>query len=95
MITPLTSPSTNAATRSDEEPTSKSSIYTLEVTEPLYWKSAGFTDQLGISAKIIVKNGNNRIGEIVNAVDPLRKSNIEVEIVSPHFLDPEGERLRE
>ena len=43
----------------------------------------------------MMKGGNNRIGEIVNAVDPLRKSNVEVEIVSPHFLDPEGERLRE
>ena len=42
-----------------------------------------------------IKNGRNRIGEIIRAVDPLRGNEIEVEIVSPHFLDPEGKRLRE
>jgi len=41
-----------------------------------------------------IKNGSNRIGEIVTAVDLLRNKQIDVEIVSPHFVDPEGEKLR-
>ncbi|MBL4601033.1 MAG: sarcosine oxidase subunit alpha family protein [Rhizobiaceae bacterium] len=41
-----------------------------------------------------IKRGHERLGEIVQAADPLRSRNIEVEIVSPHFIDPEGERLR-
>ena len=61
-----------------------------------WMSSVAFSPSLNHSIGLgFITNGNNRIGEIVNAVDPLRKSNIEVEIVSPHFLDPEGERLRE
>jgi sarcosine oxidase subunit alpha len=41
-----------------------------------------------------VKNGLNRKGEFVRAVDLVRGSDIEVEICSPHFYDPEGGRLR-
>ena len=41
-----------------------------------------------------IKNGNNRIGEIVMSVDLLKNHIFEVEIVSPHFFDPQGERLR-
>jgi methylglutamate dehydrogenase subunit C len=41
-----------------------------------------------------IRRGHERIGERVRAVDLLRGSDIEVEIVSPHFVDPEGERLR-
>ena len=37
---------------------------------------------------------NERIGEIVKAVDPLRGRELEVEIVSPHFVDPNGDLLR-
>ena len=40
-----------------------------------------------------IKNGHERLGETVNAVDPLHKQTIEVTIMSPHFVDPEGERL--
>jgi sarcosine oxidase subunit alpha len=38
--------------------------------------------------------GTERIGEKVMSVDLLNKQIFEVEIVSPHFFDPEGERLR-
>jgi sarcosine oxidase subunit alpha len=38
--------------------------------------------------------GTARIGEKVMSVDLLNKQIFEVEIVSPHFFDPEGERLR-
>lgn len=41
-----------------------------------------------------IDNGTDRLGEIVLAVDPVRGKTTEVEIVSPHFIDPEGERLR-
>ena len=38
--------------------------------------------------------GQERMGEIVRAVDPVRDGDVEVEVVSPCFVDPEGERLR-
>ncbi|MED5473549.1 MAG: sarcosine oxidase subunit alpha family protein [Pseudomonadota bacterium] len=41
-----------------------------------------------------IKNGHNRIGETVVAVNLINNQLLDVEIVSPHFLDPEGERLR-
>ena len=41
-----------------------------------------------------LKRGQERIGEIVTAADPLRGRTTDVEVVSPHFIDPEGERLR-
>ena len=41
-----------------------------------------------------IKNGHERMGETVSAVSPLHDESIEVTITSPHFVDPEGERLR-
>jgi len=41
-----------------------------------------------------IKGGHNRKGENVRAVDLVRGNDVEVEICSPHFVDPEGERLR-
>jgi methylglutamate dehydrogenase subunit C len=41
-----------------------------------------------------IRRGPSRHGERVRAVDPVRGTDIEVEIVSPHFHDPSGERLR-
>jgi len=41
-----------------------------------------------------IKGGHNRKGESVRAVDLVRGNDVEVEICSPHFVDPEGERLR-
>ena len=40
-----------------------------------------------------IENGHERLGEIVSAVSPLHDEAIEVTITSPHFVDPEGERL--
>ncbi len=40
------------------------------------------------------KDGGNRLGETVRLVSPLTDMSIMVEIVSAHFFDPEGERLR-
>ena len=44
-------------------------------------------------ALAFVESGSSRYGEIVRAADPLRDKDVEVEIVSPHFFDPEGRRL--
>ncbi len=41
-----------------------------------------------------LKDGSNRIGEKMRAVNLLAGTDTEIEIVSPHFIDPEGERLR-
>jgi sarcosine oxidase subunit alpha len=42
----------------------------------------------------LIKGGPSRYGERVRAYDPVRKGDIEVEICSPVFVDPEGVRLR-
>ena len=41
-----------------------------------------------------LKNGTARLGERLRAVNLLAKTEVDVEIVSPHFIDPEGARLR-
>lgn len=57
--------------------------------------SVAFSPTLGHSIGLgFIKNGHNRLGSIVIAADPVRGKQTEVEIVSPHFIDPEGERLR-
>ena len=51
-----------------------------------WMSSLAFSPSLNHSIGLgFIKNGNNRIGEIVNAVIKIRKNNIEVEIVSPIF----------
>ena len=42
----------------------------------------------------ILKDGKKRIGEKLYAVSPLKNKNIAVEIVSSHYVDPKGERVR-
>ncbi len=41
-----------------------------------------------------LKEGDKKIGQRMRAVNFLNTSDVEVEIVSPHFFDPEGVRLR-
>lgn len=41
-----------------------------------------------------IRQGTERMGEHVMACNPLQNEEIEVSIVSPHFVDPEGARLR-
>ena len=57
--------------------------------------SVAFSPSLGhwIGLGLIVR-GPERHGEIVRAVDPVRNGDIEVEIVPPCFIDPEGARQR-
>ena len=42
----------------------------------------------------ILKDGKNKIGEKLYALSPLKNKNIPVEIVSSHYVDPKGERVR-
>ncbi len=42
----------------------------------------------------LIKRGAERLGERVRAYDPVRNGDVEVEICSSVFLDPEGARLR-
>ena len=42
----------------------------------------------------IVENGKKRIGEKLYAVSPLKNKNIPVEVISSHYVDPKGERVR-
>jgi len=42
----------------------------------------------------IFKDGKKKIGEKLFALSPLKNKNIEVEIVSSHYVDSKGERVR-
>ena len=60
-----------------------------------YVTSACFSPNLGHSIGLAyVKSGDSRMGEILRLVSPLTGFDHEVEVVSAHFIDPEGERLR-
>jgi heterotetrameric sarcosine oxidase alpha subunit len=69
-----------------------------ETTNDEGWMSSvAFSPSLNHSVGIgFIKSGHKRKGEIVIACNPLDGMNVEVEveIVSPHFVDPDGERLR-
>ncbi len=42
----------------------------------------------------IIKDGKNMIGKKFFAVSPLKNKSIEVEVISSHYVDPEGKRVR-
>jgi glycine cleavage system aminomethyltransferase T len=42
----------------------------------------------------MLENGPARHGEVVRVADPLRNAEMLAEVVAPHFIDPDGERLR-
>ena len=72
----------------------KGKNFTLENDEG-WISSVAYSPTLGHSIALgFINRGHERIGETIQAADPLRRKNIEVEIVSPHFVDPKGERLR-
>ena len=65
------------------------------VNDQGYLTSAAFSPSLGHSVGLgFLKNGGNRQGEVLRAVNPLKDAEVEVEVVSPHFIDPEGARVR-
>ena len=41
-----------------------------------------------------LKNGKDRYDETLKAIDFLQNNHVEVKVVSPHFIDPNGDRLR-
>lgn len=60
-----------------------------------YATSACYSPNLGHAIALgFLKDGANRLGERMRLVSPLTGIDVEVEIVSAHFIDPEGERLR-
>jgi sarcosine oxidase subunit alpha len=60
-----------------------------------YITSAAYSPIVGSSIGLgFLKNGAARKGEIVRAMNPLEGQEVMVEVVSPHFVDPQGERLR-
>jgi sarcosine oxidase subunit alpha len=60
-----------------------------------YVTSSCYSANLGHAiALAFLKDGANRLGERMRLVSPVTGVNVDVEIVSTHFFDPEGERLR-
>ncbi len=59
------------------------------LTSVAYSPNLGYTIGLGF-----LKNGAGRKGEVLRAVNPVQDAETLVEVVSAHFIDPEGERLR-
>ena len=59
------------------------------MTSTAYSPSLGHYIGLGF-----VRNGDTRKGTTIRAWDSMRSKDIEVQIVSPHFIDPEGALVR-
>ncbi|WP_299196326.1 sarcosine oxidase subunit alpha family protein [uncultured Tateyamaria sp.] len=60
-----------------------------------YVTSAAFSPTLGCMIGLgFLKDGGNRTGETLRLVSPVTDLTVEVEVVSAHFVDPEGERVR-
>ena len=60
-----------------------------------YVTSACYSPSLGHHIAIgYLKSGDARMGEVVRLVSPLTGIDHDVEVVSAHFIDPEGVRLR-
>jgi sarcosine oxidase subunit alpha len=67
---------------------------TLENDEG-WMSSVSFSPQLGHHIGLaFIRRGQARMGERLRAVDLLRESDVEIELVPTHFFDPEGGRLR-
>jgi sarcosine oxidase subunit alpha len=61
-----------------------------------YMTSTAFSPSLGHWIGLgLLARGPERIGERIRAWDPIRNGDIELEVVAPVFVDPEGRRLRE
>jgi methylglutamate dehydrogenase subunit C len=60
-----------------------------------YLTSVCFSPNLGHTIGLgYLKGGAARKGEVLRAVNPVQNAETLVEVVSAHFVDPEGERLR-
>lgn len=64
-------------------------------TDEGYVTSVAFSPSLGHWIGLgLLARGPERIGERIRVYDPVRRGDIEAEIVAPVFIDPEGVRLR-
>jgi sarcosine oxidase subunit alpha len=60
-----------------------------------YMTSVAFSPSIGHWIGLgFLARGPERMGEIIRACDPIRGEEYLVEVVSPIFYDPEGEKLR-
>ena len=60
-----------------------------------WMSSVAYSPVLGHSIGLgFIKAGHERMGEVVRAVNPAQKKEVQVKIVSPHFYDPDGGRQR-
>ena len=60
-----------------------------------YMSSVAYSPELGQYVGLgFLKGGDKRKGEELMAVDFVRNNHIKVKVVSAHFVDPDGERLR-
>jgi sarcosine oxidase subunit alpha len=69
---------------------------TASATNDQGWvTSAAYSPHIGSSiALAFLKKGDQRLGEVIRIVSPLDNLEIEGKVTSPHFIDPEGARLR-
>ncbi|MZR30718.1 sarcosine oxidase subunit alpha family protein [Sneathiella litorea] len=71
------------------------SVLSLEHDEG-WITSACYSPHVGSAIGLgYLDRGDARIAEHIIAANPLEGQNIRLEVVSPHFIDPEGERLRD
>ncbi|MBM3604692.1 MAG: sarcosine oxidase subunit alpha family protein [Alphaproteobacteria bacterium] len=57
--------------------------------------SACFSPHVGSAIGLgYLENGAERMGEVITAANPLQKQSVMLRVVSAHFVDPEGVRLR-
>ena len=64
-------------------------------TDQGWVSSACFSPHVGSSIGLgFLAGGKARTGEVVVAANPVQKQSVRLRVVSPHFVDPEGARLR-
>jgi len=64
-------------------------------TDHGYMSSVAWSPMLGTYIGLgFLKNGKNRMDETIQAKDFMRNNHVDVKVVSPHFFDPDGGRLR-
>ncbi|WP_366555671.1 sarcosine oxidase subunit alpha family protein [Aquibaculum sediminis] len=72
-----------------EDPQAKAPVPMLGyATSPTYSITLNKNIALGL-----LKDGAERMGTTLYATNPLNNTTVKVEVVSPHFFDPEGKRL--
>ena len=64
-------------------------------TDQGWISSACFSPHVGSSIGLgFLAGGKARVGEIVVAANPVQNQSVRLRVVSPHFVDPEGGRVR-